>query len=218
MLKTKGLRERKKPRSMNRKKHWENTYVNRRVRELSWYEENPARSLAMIRRANVGLGSPVIDVGGGVSVLPACLLDEGYEDITVLDFSGTALDKARQRLADRATQIVWLEQDITTFVPERAYALWHDRAVFHFLTSATDRRSYVQTLCQALQAGGQVIISTFAVGGPQKCSGLDVVKYDAVGLGEELGEKFRLLDEKQENHLTPAGGHQLFGYFRFMRV
>jgi SAM-dependent methyltransferase len=202
---------------MNRKKHWENTYGTRRVRDLSWYEETPARSLSMIRRANVGLGSPVIDVGGGASLLAACLLDEGYEDITVLDFSGTALDKARRRLADRAAQIEWIEQDIISFVPDRTYALWHDRAVFHFLTGEVDRKSYVHTLCQALQEGGQAIISTFAVGGPQKCSGLDVVQYDAVRLGEELGGEFRLLDEEQENHLTPAGRHQLFGYFRFVR-
>jgi len=203
---------------MDRKEHWEKTHATRRNRELSWYQKNPLVSLAMICRAGMDFDSPIIDVGSGASVLVDCLLDEGYEDLTVLDISGAALGKVRKRLGARAGLIKWIEQDITAFVAARTYAMWHDRAVFHFLTRERDRKLYVQALHLALQPGGQVLIAAFAVGGPEKCSGLDIVQYDAGKLTRELGAEFRLLEQEQENHLTSAGGSQKFGYYRFIRV
>lgn len=202
---------------MDRKDHWEQAYAARCSEDLSWYQETPALSLAMIRRAGVGLDEPIIDVGGGASLLVDHLLDKGYRDLTVLDISATALDRSRQRLKARAALLEWIEQDVAGFSAQRSYALWHDRAVFHFLTQAKDRKLYLQSLCKAVRVGGQVIISTFAMGGPEKCSGLEIVRYDATRLGRELGSNFRLLDQEQEYHHTPAGRCQAFGYFRFVR-
>ena len=202
---------------MNKKKHWENAYSARSSEDLSWYQQTPARSLAMIRRASINLDQPIIDVGGGTSLLVDHLLDEGYRNLTVLDISATALNHSRQRLGARAGLVEWIEQDIVKFSAPHPYLLWHDRAVFHFLTRAEDRARYVQALHAALPVGGQVLIATFAIGGPEKCSGLEIVQYSAASLNRELGAGFRLLEQEQENHSTPAGGSQLFGYFRFIR-
>jgi len=202
----------------DRKEHWESTYATRRGVELSWYQESPEVSLAMIHESGVGFDDPIIDVGGGSSILADCLLKEGYKDLTVLDVSATALDRNRQHLGVDASRIKWIEQDITRFMAERTYALWHDRAMFHFLTREKDRKAYVQALRKALRPAGQVLIAAFAIGGPEKCSGLEIVQYDAAGLGKELGPGFSLLEQQQENHRTPAGMSQRFGYYRFLRA
>jgi len=202
---------------MDRKEHWENTYAERRSVELSWYQEYPAISLAMIQKSGVGFDDPIIDVGGGASVLADCLLKKGYRDLTVLDISAAALVGGQQRLGDDASLIEWIEQDITRFTADRPFALWHDRAMFHFLTREEDRKAYVQAMRKALRPAGQVLIATFAIDGPSKCSGLDIVQYDAAGLGKELGPEFSLLEQQQENHQTPAGKSQRFGYYRFLR-
>lgn len=161
--------------------------------------------------------TPIIDVGGGASLLVDFLLQEGYQDIAVLDVSGIALNKARRRLGDRASRVEWIEQDITCFEAERKYGLWHDRALFHFLILRKERKKYIQALRRALQAGGQLVISTFAIGGPARCSGLDIVQYDARKLKRELGEDFTLLEQEQVLHQTPAQKDQLFGFYRFIR-
>jgi len=202
---------------MNRKEHWESTYTTRRSNRLSWYQEKPDYSLAMIRRAGTGLGEAIIDVGGGASALVDCLLQAGYEDLTVLDISSTALARVKVRLGDRSSMIEWIEADITDHEADRIYALWHDRAVFHFLTREEDRKSYVNMLRQSLSPGGQAIIAAFAIGGPEKCSGLDIVQYDSRRLARELGSEFRLLEQAAEEHQTPAGALQKFGYYRFIR-
>ena len=202
---------------MKRKEHWEHAYSARRSEDLSWYQEIPARSLAMIHRAGIGLDQAVIDVGGGTSLLVDQLLNEGYQDLTVLDISATALNQSRQRLGARAALVQWLELDIVNFSAPRPYLLWHDRAVFHFLTQVKDRAHYVQAMLGALPVGGQALIATFAVGGPEKCSGLEIVQYSAASLSQELGDGFQLLEQAQERHSTPAGGSQLFGYYRFIR-
>jgi 2-polyprenyl-3-methyl-5-hydroxy-6-metoxy-1,4-benzoquinol methylase len=199
---------------MDRKKHWENTYTARRSEELSWYQERPEISLEMIQHSGISLDDPIIDVGGGASILADCLLKEGFSDITVLDVSATALRRGRRRLGADASRITWIEQDITRFAAERAYALWHDRAMFHFLTREQDRKAYAQSLRMALRPAGQALISTFALGGPVKCSGLDIVQYDAESLLKELGPDFSLVEQREENHRTPAGHSQHFGYFR----
>ena len=201
---------------MDRKKHWDKTYATRRSSRLSWYQENPDYSLAMIRRAGRGLDEAIIDVGGGASALVDCLLQAGYQDLTVLDISSTALARVKLRLGDRSSMIEWIEADITDYEADRTYALWHDRAVFHFLTREEDRKSYVNMLRQSLSRGGQVIIAAFAIGGPEKCSGLNIVQYDSRRLARELGSEFRLLEQAAEEHQTPAGAIQKFGYYRFI--
>jgi len=202
---------------MDRKEHWEKTYAARRSDGLSWYQEKPDHSLAMIHRAGTGLDEPIIDVGGGASVLVDHLLQEGYKDLTVLDISSIALEKARERLGTRSGLVRWIENDITAWAADRSYSLWHDRAVFHFLTRQEDRNSYVRALHKCLPSGGQAIIAAFAIGGPEKCSGLEIVQYDSNVLATELGAEFRLLEQAAEEHYTPAGALQKFGYYRFIR-
>ena len=202
---------------MDKKEHWDKAHAARHPREVSWYQQLPALSLRMIQEAKMATDTPIIDVGGGASLLVDFLLQEGYQDITVLDVSGIALNKARRRLGDRASRVEWIEQDITCFEAERKYGLWHDRALFHFLTRANERKKYIQALRRALQPGGQLVISTIAIGGPARCSGLDIVQYDARKLELELGEEFTLLEQEQVLHQTPAQKDQLFGFFRFIR-
>jgi SAM-dependent methyltransferase len=198
----------------DRKEHWENVYINRPSTEVSWYQPRPGLSLRLIRDTGLDMGSPLIDVGGGASTLADTLFDEGYQAITVLDVSASALAHASDRLGKKACGIQWVEADITAFEPSRRYQLWHDRAVFHFLTDKTDRASYVETMHRTLMSGGHVIIMTFAIGGPQKCSGLDIVQYDAEKLLAELGHGFDLLDSGHVTHITPAGDEQEFAWFR----
>jgi SAM-dependent methyltransferase len=202
---------------MNRKEHWDQAYVARRAREVSWYQKFPALSLKMIQKSQASKDTPIMDVGGGASLLVDFLLEQGYQDISVLDISAIALNKARKRLGDRAPRVEWIEKDITSFEPERKYGLWHDRALFHFLTFEGDRDKYIQVLKKSLQPGGQVLISTFAIGGPNKCSGLDIVQYDAEKLKCELGGEFTLMEQEQVRHNTPAKKEQLFGFYRFIR-
>jgi len=156
----------------------------------------------------------VIDVGGGASVLVDCLLDDGYTHIAVLDVSGAALNHSRTRLGARAGIVEWFEADVTSFEPPHRFGLWHDRAVFHFLTGADDRRGYLATLHRTLQPGGSVVISTFALDGPAKCSGLDVVRYDEQAMLAELGPEFELQEVRHESHITPWQSEQRFIYFR----
>ena len=202
---------------MNRKQHWETVYASKSPLEVSWYQTEPRLSLQMIAATGAAKDAPIIDVGGGASVLVDRLLDAGYTSLSVLDISGQALVHARSRLGARAAQVEWIEADITAFVPPRSFQVWHDRAVFHFLTAAEDRRKYVEVLRRGLAIGGQLVIAAFAIGGPVKCSGLDIVQYDAAKMTAELGAGFRLLEEQGELHATPSGKEQLFGYFRFQR-
>jgi len=157
----------------------------------------------------------IIDVGGGTSVLVDCLLDAGYTRLAVLDFSGSALNHSRARLGLRAAEVEWFEADVTAFTPPHRFGLWHDRAVFHFLTTADDRRAYVAQLRQTLQPGGTTIISTFALDGPPKCSGLEVARYDEPSILAELGSEFLLQEVRREIHVTPWKSEQRFIYFRF---
>ena len=201
----------------DRKHHWEGKYNSLGGPHASWHQEVPGQSLAMIDRAGLSPDSPVIDVGGGDSRLVDFLLQKGFRDITVLDISAVALSKAKKRLGKKAHQVKWVAQDITDFKPDRIYALWHDRAMYHFLCQECDRDKYRTALGKALEPGGQLVISGFAIGGPEKCSGLDIIQYDGANLAKELGGEFRLLEEMQEVHVTPANREQLFGFYRFAR-
>ncbi len=197
--------------------HWDAVYAAKTPDSVTWFQARPEISLLLIRKAGVGPTEPVIDVGGGSSVLVDYLLNQGFSDITVLDVSKPALAHSRQRLGSNAAQINWLVEDLTRFTPQRQYLLWHDRAVFHFLTRAADRQCYITALSAGLGPGGQLIMSTFALDGPEKCSGLPVERYDATRLSKALGSGFMLLETFDEVHKTPWGCEQKFAWFRFRR-
>ena len=199
---------------MNRRQHWNRVYETKGTEELSWYQRRPDLSLELIASSGVGKDDGIIDVGGA-STLVDCLLDAGYTRLAVLDLSGVALSHSRTRLGTRAAAIEWFEADVTSFEPPHRFTLWHDRALFHFLTATVDRRAYVATLRRTLQPGGAVIIATFAPEGPPKCSGLDVMRYDERSIAAELGAEFKLQEVQRETHVTPSQVEQRFIYFRF---
>ncbi len=195
------------------KAHWEKVYGNRGVDAVSWYQEHASRSVALIRKLGIAKHEAIIDVGGGASVLVDDLLADGYADLTVLDLSATALSAARTRLGERAASLHWIEGDvIRAELPRGRYALWHDRAVFHFLTAPEDRAAYVRQVLHAVRPGGHVVVATFAVDGPTECSGLPVMRYDAEHLHDEFGAPFDLLGHEREEHVTPNGRVQSFLY------
>ena len=199
---------------INRKTHWERVYSEKSVDQVSWFQHEPRRSLELIESSSTAKDAPIIDVGAGASVLVDQLLLNGYTDLSVLDISKNALDISRRRLGKRATEVAWLVDDVTAFQPGRAFALWHDRAVFHFLTEPSQQSAYRSTLMRALASGGQAIIGTFAVDGPLRCSGLEIAQYDAVRIQTVMGADFTLLQESRESHVTPFGSTQNFAWFR----
>jgi SAM-dependent methyltransferase len=207
-----------KPEAAQSRQHWDTVYTKRPEHELSWFQAEPELSIKLIENAGLALADPVIDVGGGASVLADRLLKKGYRDISVLDISPDSLEKSRRRLGSQAKKVEWIGGDIRQFRPARQYALWHDRALFHFMMREADRRNYVKSLRNSLSTGGQVIIAAFAIGGPHQCSGLEIMQYDAAGLARELGPGFTLAEQLRETHITPSNAKQLFGYYRFRRT
>lgn len=199
--------------SESAKTHWEQIYATRSPELVSWYQAFPDVSLALIEAAEIEHNAPVIDVGGGASMLVDHLLGLGYSDVSVLDISGAALEHSQRRLGKRAEQVQWIESDIAALASQRRYALWHDRALFHFLTEAGSRRRYIEVLRAHLAPGAKLIIASFAPEGPDKCSGLFIQKYSAEKLMKELGKDFELLEERREDHATPGGTTQIFNYF-----
>jgi trans-aconitate methyltransferase len=199
---------------MSRRAHWEQVYRDKAPDAVSWYQARPVLSLELIAASGIGKDEAIIDVGGGASVLADCLLDAGYSSLAVLDLSTAALAASRARLGPRASQVEWHEADVTEFLPPRRYALWHDRALFHFLTDAGDRRRYMATLEKSLAPGGAVIIAGFAPDGPPKCSGLEVRRFDERMLADELGAGFELRETRHEIHRTPWQSEQRFIYCR----
>jgi len=204
--------------SDGRRAHWEKVYTGKSENEVSWFQESPAPSLALIAEVGAAPSAAIIDIGGGASRLVDELLDRRFHDVTVLDLSAAALEAARARLGERANQAQWLVADATTWDPSRTYDVWHDRAAFHFLTEERDRAAYIARLKQGLKIGGHAIIATFALDGPEKCSGLPVMRYDAVRLGQTLGPGFKLLQSHGNDHATPWGSHQQFQFSVFERV
>jgi 2-polyprenyl-3-methyl-5-hydroxy-6-metoxy-1,4-benzoquinol methylase len=199
---------------MNTKTHWEKVYKAKAPEAVSWYLPHLETSLALIKRAAKPPSSAIIDVGGGESTLIDDLLLRGYKNLTVLDISQTAIDVNKKRLGPAAAaQVNWRVADITeTDLPPAAYDLWHDRAVFHFLTTPARRTAYVRQVARSVKPGGHVIVSTFGAQGPMKCSGLDVVRYEADTLHGEFGPRFRLVESTKELHRTPVGTTQQFLY------
>lgn len=193
--------------------HWEKVYGSKEPTEVSWYRPHLEQSLDLILRTGVGHDASIIDVGGGASTLVDDLLDRGFHDVTVLDIAEQALDVARRRLGPRAAGAKWLVGDITAMdLPADAYDVWHDRAVFHFLTDEAARRAYIARVCRSVRKGGFVIVATFGPEGPEKCSGLPVARYSADGLHDAFGAAFRLLEHREEHHHTPFGTEQEFVY------
>jgi len=199
---------------MSRKAHWEQIYRDKSPHSVSWYQQKPECSLALIAKTGVSPDAWIIDVGAGASTLVDHLLEAGYRHLAVLDISAAALAHTRRRLGREADRVEWYEADVTEFQAPRGFDLWHDRAVFHFLTEPAERARYAAVLRRTLKPGGHAIVATFAVGGPTRCSGLDIVQYDGAALLRELGSKFTLQEESGEVHLTPDGREQAFTYFR----
>lgn len=199
----------------DRKSHWEHIYQTRPSDEVSWFQPTPALSLELIGQCNLGREETIIDVGGGASKLVDHLIEAGYQSITVLDIARAALEVTRSRLGEVADRVDWLEADATDFRLPHQVHLWHDRAVFHFLTQADDRHAYLANVKNTLLPGGHLIIAAFAPGGPKKCSNLDIVQYDSRKISVELGHAFELQQTRQETHRTPAGADQQFNYFLF---
>jgi SAM-dependent methyltransferase len=189
--------------------HWDAAYA-RGPQAVSWFQARPEVSLRLIDGLDLAPAAPVIDVGGGASPLAAALLDRGLSDLTVLDVSAAALAAARERLGPHAAEVTWMHEDLRAFAPERRYALWHDRAVLHFLTAEAERRAYADLAARAVAPGGHVILASFALDGPERCSGLPVRRADAAGLADLLAGAFDLVAEEREQHRTPGGAVQRF--------
>jgi len=202
----------------SRKLHWNRIFETKQPSEVSWYQTYPSLSMKLIKATGMGKGQGVIDVGGGTSVLVDCLLDEGYSNLAVLDISGSALDVTKLRLGERAESVEWYEEDVTEFQTPHQFGLWHDRAVFHFLTDEEDRRKYVDALKGTLVPGGHLVMATFAIDGPKRCSGLDTVQYNAKSMSFQLGDDFDLLEEHDETHMTSGDKEQKFTYFLYRRT
>jgi len=196
--------------------HWDSTY-SAKGDKVSWHQDDPRRSLEVIRAAAPNLDAPIIDIGAGASRLADHLLMAGYSELTLLDLSAVALDSTRQRVGDLSKKVSWITADVTRWQPSRHYAVWHDRAVFHFLTDGAAQDAYIAALTQGTKPGSSVVIATFALTGPEKCSGLPVQRYSATTLAARLGPAFMLYTRADEIHHTPFGTTQDFTYAGFHR-
>ena len=202
----------------DRQAHWDHVYEDKAPTAVSWYQPTPKPSLLALTRVGAMSTSSFIDVGGGASNLVDALLAQGWQDVTVLDIAAPALDAAKSRLGPLAGKVDWVAADITEWEPHRKFDVWHDRAVFHFLTEQQQREAYLRALSQGTAKDSHVIIATFALDGPDKCSGLPVQRYDAAGLVQQLGDSFQLVKDWREEHVTPWGATQSFTWCAFRRV
>lgn len=200
-----------------RNAHWQGVYESKAPDEVSWFQERPDVSLAMIDAAELPRDAAILDVGGGASTLVDHLLAAGYSSLTVLDISEAALARARARLGSSAERVTWIATDVTCWQSHAPVDLWHDRAVLHFLTASKDQQAYAAALRATVRPLGWAIIAGFAPGGPMKCSGLDIVQHDADSLRALLGEEFRLVDARDEVHRTPGNAEQAFRYHLWRR-
>ncbi len=204
---------------MQSKDHWEKVYTTKASNTVSWFQPHADLSLELIKSTGAGKDAGIIDVGGGASMLVDDLVADGYTDLTVLDLSGAAMNTARKRLGAQESKVRWIEADITKVdLPANRYDIWHDRAVFHFLTDPADRAAYVRTVLRSVKPGGHVIVAAFAEDGPLQCSGLPVMRYRAGELHDQFGDAFELLEHCKEEHQTPSGAVQPFVYCYCRRV
>jgi SAM-dependent methyltransferase len=195
--------------------HWDKVYREKLTTGVSWYQLTPEPSLSWIQRLALRRDTPILDVGGGASLLVDRLLDAGFSRLTVLDVSATALDHVRARLGRRASEVRWIVGDVTNAEGIGTQEIWHDRAAFHFLTDPRDRRGYLERVAESVVRGGHVLIATFALDGPERCNGLPVQRYDAAGLATEFGPAFSPLESQRCTHVTPGGTQQAFTHVAF---
>lgn len=200
-----------------KKSHWEDVYQKKDLEEVSWYQPKAETSMDYIRSFDLKKDAKILDIGGGDSFLAENLLSEGYSNITVLDISEVALDRARSRLGDKAEKIKWIVADASDFSPPEKYDLWHDRATFHFLTKDDEVIKYLKTLEKSVKKGGYVVMGTFSEKGPEKCSGINIKQYSLHDLSELLNGKFETLECKNVDHITPSGAVQNFSFCSFKK-
>ena len=213
----KAGKENRKIQMSQAQEHWNRVYGTKAETEVSWFQRRPEKSLKLIEAAAPDRSVPIIDVGGGASRLADELLHVGYADVSVLDISEAALARSKARLGAQAASVSWMVADIAQWQPARTWGVWHDRAVFHFLTDSARQTAYIEALKKATAPGSVCIISTFALDGPERCSGLPVVRHDAASLGAMLGASFKLVESRRHDHQTPAGAIQRFQFSRFVR-
>ena len=200
----------------SRKEHWEKIYNSKEMDDVGWYQQIPETSLYFVDKIKLPFDAKIIDIGGGAYFFVDHLLNLAYEDITVLDISEAALQKAKERLGDRADKVKWLVADITEFEPDEKYDLWHDRAVFHFLTEDIDTQKYIKVLSENIATNGHFVLGTFSVDGPKKCSGLDIVQYSKESVKSKFSPTFDVVESFRIDHTTPFGNKQnfLFSHFK----
>jgi len=203
---------------LSTKSHWETAWSGADPKTKSWFQDEARHSLELIAASAIAHDEAIIDVGGGASLLVDALLSQGHTNLSVLDISKAALQSAQDRLGAAASTVKWLCEDATDWTPAHPFRLWHDRAVFHFLTDAEDRQKYRTIAKASLVPGGHMIMATFAIDGPEKCSGLPVRRYSSQSMAAEMGDGFTLIEDSLEEHITPGGTIQKFQYCRFLRV
>lgn len=204
--------------TLERQAYWQNVYQTKDEQAVSWFQERPDISLDLIHATGVDASASIIDIGGGASRLVDALISEEFKVVAVLDLSEKALATSKARLGAKAARVEWIVADVTKWQPSQNYDVWHDRAALHFLTDPKDRAAYVERVLKAVYVGGHVIIGTFAPDGPERCSGLPVVRHDAATLGKLLGPSFALAETRRHDHQTPSGVIQKFQFSRFQRV
>jgi SAM-dependent methyltransferase len=204
--------------NFDRKKHWENIYQTKELKDVSWFQPTPKTSLDFFKQFNVPTTAKVIDIGGGDSFLVDHLLDLGYQDISVLDISAAAIDRAKQRLGDRAKNVKWIVADAATFIPTEKYDFWHDRAAFHFLTDETEISNYIQTAHENINLTGVLVIGTFSEKGPKKCSGIEIKQYSETTMTDRLKKFFEKIKCITVDHETPFDTIQNFVFCSFRKL
>jgi 2-polyprenyl-3-methyl-5-hydroxy-6-metoxy-1,4-benzoquinol methylase len=204
--------------NFDRKKHWERIYQTKELKEVSWYQPSPKIAMYFLKKFDLPKASKIIDIGGGDCLLVDHLLEMGFHNITVLDISEAAIERAKCRLGEKANKVKWIVADATDFKPEEKYDFWHDRAAFHFLTDDQGISDYLTTAAESINSSGIMVIGTFSDKGPEKCSGLEVRQYSEASMKERLKDYFRLIECKSENHITPSDKIQQFIFCSFRKL
>jgi ubiquinone/menaquinone biosynthesis C-methylase UbiE len=203
---------------LDRKKHWENIYQTKDLKDVSWYQPTPTTSLNFLKHNNIPTNAKIIDIGGGDSFLVDHLLDLGYTDLTILDISAASLDRAKQRLGDRSTKVKWIVADAASFKPSEQYDFWHDRAAFHFLTQEQEITNYIDTIQKSIKPTGLLVIGTFSEQGPKKCSGIEIKQYSETTMTDRLEKFFKKVKCITVDHQTPFDTIQNFIFCSFKKL